>query len=50
MSGAMSGTAERLREEAQAQKRERILAEAMALFYAHGFNGTTLDDVAARLG
>jgi TetR/AcrR family transcriptional regulator, cholesterol catabolism regulator len=46
----MSGTAERLREEAQAHKRERILAEAMALFYQRGFNGTTLDDVAARLG
>lgn len=46
----MSGTAERLREEAQAHKRERILVEARALFYERGFNSTTLDDVAARLG
>lgn len=46
----MNGTAERTRIEAQAQKRERILTEAMALFYAYGFTATTLDDVAAALG
>ncbi|HSU05878.1 MAG TPA: TetR/AcrR family transcriptional regulator, partial [Acetobacteraceae bacterium] len=46
----MSGTAERTREEIQAEKRERILQEAVALFYARGFTATTLDDVAAELG
>jgi len=46
----MSGASERLREEAQAHKRERILTEAMTLFYERGFTGTTLDDVAAALG
>jgi TetR/AcrR family transcriptional regulator, cholesterol catabolism regulator len=38
------------REEVHAIKRERILQEAVALFYEHGFTGATLDDVAARLG
>ncbi|MBV8456425.1 MAG: TetR family transcriptional regulator [Acetobacteraceae bacterium] len=38
------------REELHAIKRERILQEAVALFYEHGFTGATLDDVAARLG
>ena len=45
----MSGS-ERMREEVQAFKRERILQEAVALFYERGFSGTTLDDIAARLG
>jgi AcrR family transcriptional regulator len=39
-----------MREEIQAYKRERILQEAVALFYANGFTATTLDDVAAALG
>ena len=45
----MSGS-ERMREEVQAFKRERILQEAVTLFYERGFTGTTLDDIAARLG
>jgi AcrR family transcriptional regulator len=39
-----------MREEIQAYKRERILQEAVALFYARGFTATTLDDIAAELG
>ncbi len=39
-----------MREEIQAYKRERILEEAVKLFYARGFTGTTLDDIAAELG
>jgi AcrR family transcriptional regulator len=39
-----------MRDEILAYKRERILEEAMALFYARGFTGTTLDDIAAALG
>jgi AcrR family transcriptional regulator len=39
-----------MREEILAYKRERILEEAVKLFYAHGFNATTLDDIAAELG
>ena len=39
-----------MREEIQAFKRERILQEAVALFYARGFTATTLDDIAAALG
>lgn len=46
----MNEASERLREEAQAHKRERILAEAVTLFYQRGFTGTTLDDVATALG
>jgi AcrR family transcriptional regulator len=46
----MSGTAERTREEIHAGKRERIVQEAVALFYARGFTATTLDDIAAALG
>jgi AcrR family transcriptional regulator len=46
----MSGSTERLRGEAPAFKRERILQEAVALFYERGFTGTTLDDIAAELG
>ena len=49
----MSGTAPHqpaMREELVAFKRERILEEAVALFYAHGFTATTLDDIAAALG
>ena len=33
-----------MREEILAYKRERILEEAVKLFYARGFNATTLDD------
>jgi AcrR family transcriptional regulator len=39
-----------MRDEILAYKRERILEEAMKLFYARGFTGTTLDDIAAELG
>jgi AcrR family transcriptional regulator len=39
-----------MRDEILAFKRERILQEAVALFYARGFTGTTLDDIAAELG
>lgn len=39
-----------MRDEILAYKRERILEEAVKLFYARGFNGTTLDDIAAELG
>ena len=39
-----------MRDEIIAYKRERILQEAVALFYARGFTGTTLDDIAAELG
>lgn len=39
-----------MREEISAYKRERILEEAVKLFYEHGFTGTTLDDIAAKLG
>jgi AcrR family transcriptional regulator len=39
-----------MREEIQAYKRERILQEAVVLFYANGFTATTLDDIAAALG
>jgi AcrR family transcriptional regulator len=40
----------RLRDEVQANKRDRILQEAVRLFHDRGFTGTTLDDVAAALG
>jgi AcrR family transcriptional regulator len=39
-----------MREEISAYKRERILEEAVKLFYERGFNATTLDDIAAKLG
>ena len=39
-----------MRDEILAYKRDRILQEAVALFYARGFTGTTLDDIAAELG
>src|ERR1700721_4588510 len=39
-----------MRDEILAYKRERILQEAVALFYERGFTGTTLDDIAAELG
>jgi TetR/AcrR family transcriptional regulator, cholesterol catabolism regulator len=39
-----------MREEISAYKRERILEEAVKLFYKRGFSGTTLDDIAAQLG
>ena len=39
-----------MREEILAYKRERILEEAVKLFYERGFTGTTLDDIATELG
>ncbi len=39
-----------MREEILAYKRERIIEEAVKLFYVRGFTGTTLDDIAAELG
>ena len=39
-----------MRDEIIAYKRERILEEAVKLFYARGFTGTTLEDIAAELG
>jgi AcrR family transcriptional regulator len=39
-----------MREEISAYKRERILEEAVKLFYQRGFSGTTLDDIAGKLG
>jgi AcrR family transcriptional regulator len=39
-----------MREEITAYKRERILEEAVKLFYQRGFSGTTLDDIAGKLG
>ena len=39
-----------MREEITAYKRERILEEAVKLFYQRGFSGTTLDDIAGALG
>jgi AcrR family transcriptional regulator len=39
-----------MREEISAYKRERILEEAVKLFYERGFSGTTLDDIASKLG
>ncbi len=39
-----------MRNEILAYKRERILEEAVKLFYERGFTGTTLDDIATELG
>jgi AcrR family transcriptional regulator len=39
-----------MRDEILAYKRERILQEAVRLFYEHGFTATTLDDIAHELG
>ena len=39
-----------MREEITAYKRERILEEAVKLFYERGISGTTLDDIAGKLG
>jgi len=39
-----------MRDEITAYKRERILEEAVKLFYERGFSGTTLDDIATELG
>lgn len=39
-----------MRDEITAYKRERILEEAVKLFYERGFSGTTLDDIAGALG
>jgi len=39
-----------MRNEILAYKRERILEEAVKLFYERGFSGTTLDDIATELG
>ena len=41
--------AQRMRGEILAYKRERILEETVKLFYERGFNGTTLDYIAAEL-
>jgi AcrR family transcriptional regulator len=42
--------ADSMRDEITAYKRERILEEAVKLFYERGFSGTTLDDIAGKLG
>jgi AcrR family transcriptional regulator len=39
-----------MRDEISAYKRDRILEEAVRLFYERGFSGTTLDDIAGKLG
>jgi len=39
-----------MKDEINAYKRERILEEAVKLFYGRGFTATTLDDIAAELG
>ncbi len=39
-----------MRNEVLTFKRDRILEEASALFYKHGFTATTLDDIASQLG
>nr|WP_294560089.1 TetR/AcrR family transcriptional regulator [uncultured Rhodopila sp.] len=39
-----------MRDEISAYKRDRILEEAVKLFYERGFSGTTLDDIAGKLG
>ncbi len=39
-----------MRDEILAFKRERILQEAVTLFYERGFTATTLDDIAHELG
>jgi TetR/AcrR family transcriptional regulator, cholesterol catabolism regulator len=39
-----------MRDEIAAFKRERILREAVSLFYKRGFTGTTLDEIAHELG
>lgn len=39
-----------MRNEILAYKRDRILEEAVKLFYERGFTGTTLDDIASELG
>jgi AcrR family transcriptional regulator len=39
-----------MKDEINAYKRERILEEAVKLFYKGGFTATTLDDIAAELG
>ena len=39
-----------MRDELMNYKRERILEEAVKLFYERGFSGTTLDDIAGKLG
>ena len=41
--------AQRMRDEILVYRRERILEEAVKLLYDRGFNGTTLDDIAAEL-
>jgi TetR/AcrR family transcriptional regulator, cholesterol catabolism regulator len=43
-------TPPRMREEILAYKRDRILQEAVTLFYGRGFTATTLDDIAHELG
>lgn len=48
--GRMSRRGGVMRDEVIAFKRERILEEAAAAFYEHGYQGTTLEAVATRLG
>ncbi|HST74785.1 MAG TPA: TetR/AcrR family transcriptional regulator [Acetobacteraceae bacterium] len=45
-----NATTQGMRDEILAYKRERILQEAVTLFYERGFTGTTLDDIAHELG
>lgn len=45
----MAGERSAIRDEVLALKRERILEEARSLFYERGYQGATLDAVAARL-
>lgn len=42
--------ADQMRDEILAYKKDRILQEAVKLFYQRGFTATTLDDIAAELG
>lgn len=44
------GNSRKVRESAEAMKRERIVDVATQIFYERGFRNTTLDDVAERLG
>ncbi len=39
-----------MREEISAYKRGRLLEEAVTLFYERDCSGTTLDDIAGKLG
>jgi AcrR family transcriptional regulator len=50
MNDQASAPAEGIRDEVVALKRERIIAAAVELFYERGYEKTTLDAVAERLG